>query len=130
NDGQPREMSPDTIASYLSAEIAKVADIEEPQELIRVVGTAGSGTTARENEVKRFSEMRVEAAPVIDRTEFETALRSLQTRMAEEPVFEEVNSFDSSVASQTQQAAIMAIVISWLAIVGYLWFRFQDISYG
>ncbi len=133
--GEQQELSDDTIATALADLLAdrkqgNQARYEEPAELLQVVGIAGSGREAAENEVKTYSKLRVQASKIIDRADFETALKDLSTRMAAEPVFDEISSFDSSVAGETQQSAIMAIVASWIAIIGYLWFRFQDIKYG
>jgi SecD/SecF fusion protein len=133
--GEQQELSTDTVASALADQLAELkqggqARYEEPGDLLSVVGLEGTGSTAAENEVKTYSRMRVRASKVIDRGDFETAIRNLSERMSAAPVFDEVNSFDSSVAGETQQSAIMAIVASWLAIIAYLWFRFQDIKHG
>ena len=37
---------------------------------------------------------------------------------------------DPSIAGETAQSAIMAVVLSWLAIVGYLWLRFGSPQWG
>ncbi|MFW6065229.1 MAG: protein translocase subunit SecD, partial [Planctomycetota bacterium] len=38
--------------------------------------------------------------------------------------------FDAAVAAQTTQYAIAAVILSWLAIVGYLWLRFGSVRWG
>ena len=40
------------------------------------------------------------------------------------------SNFDAAIAGETAQRAIIAIVLSWLAIVGYLWLRFGSIQWG
>jgi len=42
----------------------------------------------------------------------------------------EAENFDPSIAGDKAQSAIVAIVLSWLAIVGYLWFRFGSPQWG
>ena len=132
--GEQQELGTDTLANALADQLTSLgqgqARYEEAADLLNVEGLEGSGSTAAENEVKTFSKMRVQASKVIERADFEAALNKLSERMAAEPVFDEVNSFDSSVAGETQQSAIMAIMASWMAIIAYLWFRFQDIKYG
>lgn len=133
--GKQEEMNADTIAAAVAERLAEIrqgnsAKYEKAENLVRAVGTAGSGLKAAENEVKAFSGFRLEVSPTVERADLETALREVQTRMASEPVFDEVNSFDSSVASEMQQTALMAILASWVAIIGYLWFRFQDVVFG
>ena len=43
---------------------------------------------------------------------------------------ESVTQFDPAIASQTQSRAIIAFVISWLAIILYLWLRFGSWRWG
>lgn len=38
--------------------------------------------------------------------------------------------FDAAIAAQTTQYAIAAVILSWLAIVGYLWLRFGSVRWG
>jgi len=38
--------------------------------------------------------------------------------------------FDAEIAGETAQLAVIAIVLSWLAIVVYLWFRFGSVTWG
>jgi len=38
--------------------------------------------------------------------------------------------FDPAIAGETAQRAIMALVLSWAAIIGYLWFRFGSVRWG
>lgn len=56
------------------------------------------------------------------------------TKMVEKidgkPQFNEVTSFASSVANEMRQSAILAMLFSLVAIVGYIWFRFQRIDFG
>ncbi|MCA9040913.1 MAG: protein translocase subunit SecD [Planctomycetaceae bacterium] len=103
---------------------------EEPESLIAVQGTAGVGMDAAEGAVERFSAVELSVAPAIAAADFNTALNSMQQRMATSPTFEEVNSFGSAVASEMQQLAIVAILASLAAIVIYIWFRFQHLTFG
>ncbi len=38
--------------------------------------------------------------------------------------------FDAAIAGETAQRAIAALVLSWAAIIGYLWFRFGSVRWG
>jgi SecD/SecF fusion protein len=42
----------------------------------------------------------------------------------------ETRNFDAAIAGEMAQRAILAVVLSWLAIVGYLWFRFGSVRWG
>jgi SecD/SecF fusion protein len=43
---------------------------------------------------------------------------------------QKVNSFDAQVAGDTQQAAMMSLVLSSLVIMVFIWFRFGNLKYG
>jgi SecD/SecF fusion protein len=57
-------------------------------------------------------------------------LTKVNSAFAKEPLFERINTFGSQVAGETQQKAILAIILSWCAIVLYLGLRFRDFSHG
>ena len=46
------------------------------------------------------------------------------------PKLQSVKNFDASVAGDTQRAAIIALALSVLVIMAYIWFRFGDLRYG
>ncbi len=129
------ELGIDTVAAYVSDQLEAMrsgeqSKYEKAADLVRVVGVAGTGLDGNTSESKTFGKVRVEAAPTVSEADFAAALAGMQARMASEPVFDEVNSFDSSVADEMKEAAAIAILVSWLAIIGYLWFRFQNIAFG
>src|SRR5262249_26694528 len=72
----------------------------------------------------------LEATPVVAQSDLEQTLRSVQKNFAENPLFDEVNRFDSAVASDMQRTAILALLGSAVAIVLYIWFRFQQVTFG
>jgi SecD/SecF fusion protein len=41
-----------------------------------------------------------------------------------------LTSFDASIAGQTAQLAIVVVVLSWVAIIAYLWLRFGSVQWG
>lgn len=135
NTGEQEEFGTDTIEALVHEELQDIEVDGRPKyleirELIQATGLAGTGLKASGTEAKTFSAFRLDVAPQISREDFNAALTSLKTRLTNEPIFDEVNSFDSAVAGETQQAAIMAILASWVAMIAYLWIRFQDIAYG
>lgn len=46
----------------------------------------------------------------------------------EDPIV--VVSFDAAIAGETAQLAVVVIIMSWLAIVAYLWLRFGSVQWG
>ncbi|MBW3539640.1 MAG: protein translocase subunit SecD [Planctomycetes bacterium] len=77
-----------------------------------------------------FRELEVIGGAELVEADFVTAIEGMQRTLDEEPRFEGVNSFAAAVAVEMQQSAVLAMLISMAAIVAYLWFRFQRISYG
>ena len=130
------EISPSTVQLYFSNELGTIkgADgipkYELTSELYEVAGTAGSGVEAAKDEAKTFDQFTVRVEPTVELTDFQSAIAAMQEHMAANPLFDEVNSFDSSIASDTQSDAIKAILISLLAIVFYIWIRFDKVTFG
>src|SRR5690606_13314049 len=58
------------------------------------------------------------------------ALQRMKSDLESEPFFEEINTFDTSVAADAQRSAVGAILVSVLAIGIYMWVRFQHITFG
>jgi SecD/SecF fusion protein len=50
--------------------------------------------------------------------------------MASSPAFDQVNTFEGGVAQEMKQKAIMALLVSFILIIVYLWFRFERVVYG
>jgi SecD/SecF fusion protein len=75
-------------------------------------------------------EITVRAKPAVTAEDLKAAATSYAKESAERPLFEELNTFDQAVASETQWIAITAVVISLLATIAYLWFRFQAVDFG
>jgi SecD/SecF fusion protein len=85
---------------------------------------AGAGPTSK------VTQFVVRSRRVVDPADVARALVEMKTHMESQPLFEEKNTFDASVASDTRIDALMAIIISNLAIIAYLWFRFQRVTFG
>jgi SecD/SecF fusion protein len=66
----------------------------------------------------------------ISGADIEAALAALERHYQSEPLFEEKTTFDAAVAGDTKVSALTAILISNLAIIFYLWFRFQHVEFG
>jgi SecD/SecF fusion protein len=57
-------------------------------------------------------------------------LDKLQEKFASEPVWPSSSTIGPTVAGRMQRTAIMALVCSWLAIIVYVWIRFQNLVFG
>ncbi|MSR57110.1 MAG: protein translocase subunit SecD [Planctomycetaceae bacterium] len=132
---EPVEIATGTFERYLRERIAaiKVEDqlkYPTPDTLFALEGTAGPGLTAREGQVKLFTAINLKAVQAVDTDDLAQALNSIQETMKNTPVFDEVTSFEASVAGETKQSAVIATVASLLAIVAYVWFRFDNFIFG
>jgi SecD/SecF fusion protein len=103
---------------------------ENPGDLFRATGTTGSGVDAQEGQVRKFSEVKLEVSKDVSRDDLTAALASMQADMDGSPLFEEVSSFAKSVGGEMQTQAIIAMLISLGAIIIYVWFRFQRLTFG
>ncbi|WP_417389929.1 protein translocase subunit SecD [Gimesia sp.] len=126
------EVKTSTIDNYLKEAIADIenADGSDKYDRIPEFQLQGIADSNSEETDKRFKKMTMQAGPDLLEADLKTALAAMQTEMATTAILDEVNSFDSSVASEMQESALLAMLISLIAIVAYIWFRFQRITFG
>jgi SecD/SecF fusion protein len=84
---------------------------------------AGSGSIARHKEWK----VRL---PGLNAAEAERVLQGLETSMEAEPLFPLASTIGSRVSGDMKTAAVLAIFVSLIGIIVYLWLRFQNVTYG
>ncbi len=60
----------------------------------------------------------------------QSLLADLQSEFAKSPLILSSSKIGSKVAGDMKSAAVMAIIVSLLGIVGYIWIRFQRVGYG
>ncbi|MCR9200090.1 MAG: protein translocase subunit SecD [Planctomycetaceae bacterium] len=130
-----KEVAIGTISDMIGQKIGELKDgeqakYEEADAVYTVTGTDGSGLDADEREVQTFSEVAVRVTPEVPAEDLTAALTAMKAELDSSPLFDEVNTFASAVASEMKTKAVLAIVISLLAIVAYIWFRFQKITFG
>ena len=110
------------VAKLLAVELDdKGLKTEAKQFLIQGLGKERDG---------RFQWMKVIfPKPVTDTSALTAALEATQ-KLFTRPLPEELESFDSQLAKDTQLRALYAILASWGAILLYLWFRFGNWTFG
>lgn len=131
-------MAEATLVDYLSQQLKDIPGTapgqthkyESPNTLIAMAGTQATDSAAKQGGGARYSEMEGFVAKDVDKADLKEALAGMQTRMANEPVFDEVNSFDTSVGNETKRDAFWAVIASLVMIVIYMWFRFEKVYYG
>lgn len=135
--GDGKEVAVGTISDMLTEALGRIPGTEpgsqkypESGSFIQISGLEGSGSSAGEYEVHKFNRALVRSTADISGEDLQTALSSMQNTLATSPLFDEVNTFASAVASEMKQSAVIAIIISLMAIVLYIWARFQNITFG
>lgn len=129
------EISTTTLSDSFVEELDKIQNegrrkYDQASALVDFEGTSGSGIEAAEGTMRRYDKMTLRVTDDVEKADVETALAGLKSTMATNPIFEELNTFAGSVASEMQVSAIQALVVSLLAIIAYIWFRFQRITFG
>jgi SecD/SecF fusion protein len=126
------EINTATALDYFLTELNKVlgSRVEQASNLVEFVGTTGQGVKATEYQVKRYSEMQLKTAAAIPKADVQKALAGMEKTMAASPAFDQVNTFEGGVAEEMKEKAVLALVLSFIAIIIYLWFRFERAVYG
>jgi len=89
------------------------------------VSASGPGTKD-----SKANDIHVQIGPQVSTADVQQVIKHLKDKFDGAPYFEELNTFDTSVANDTQVAAIAAMLLSLVAIIAYLWVRFQRASFG
>lgn len=97
---------------------AKAADVK---------ATNAEAPAAKEAE-KEYTSFVLETN--LDRATLEKVFAGASQRIADLSMFERLENFGGQVASEMQTKAVIAVLLSMLAMVIYLWVRFQNLSYG
>ncbi len=83
-----------------------------------------------ENPNEKTEQFIVRVKNTVTRSDMEQAMKIMQDHLQSEPFFTEKNTFDTKIGKEMKITAVMAMVISLIAIVAYLWFRFQRVTFG
>jgi SecD/SecF fusion protein len=81
----------------------------------------------------RYAEMRLTLSPAaqaISTLDTKKVLEKVVQEYNQQPQPERLETFDPTLAGETQTRALIAIVASWAAILLYLWFRFGNWTFG
>jgi SecD/SecF fusion protein len=110
--------------------LENAASFPEPTSLFEIIGTAGEGLNAREGQPKKFDVFLLKFVPKIESEDLDKVLNGVVDAMNSKPLFAERTTFAKSVGGEMQQQAIIAMVTSLIAIVAYIWLRFQRVTFG
>ncbi len=127
-------VSASTISDMFARTLSEVkagdkAKYEVVSDLFAIEGIDSDDKKDQTN-VGKYSKAVVRVTSAVAAEDFKSVLASMQSTMGSTPLFDEVNTFASSVADEMQQRALLAIIVSILAISAYIWFRFQNVVFG
>jgi len=134
-EDREQQMAEGTLVDYVAKELSQVMvnnqlKYETAQLLLSARGTKESGEAIVGQGRKKFTEFSLLSTKEVDEADLKAALTSIQATLAKQPLFEEVNAFDTSVANETKLSALAAILASLVMIIGYIWFRFEKVYFG
>ena len=136
-------MSAETFASYVAESLESFttagSDAKKYSSASALLHIAGTTEVTKDPSLAldpkykspiKYTSLIVQATPEVVAEDFTKSLQMVQDRLKTEPVLDEVNSFDTSVAAETQLSAVWAILASLVMIVVYMWFRFEKVYFG
>jgi len=145
-DGWKNEgVSPAYFRDFLVRSL-KTGTLREEADSVTVVGvpSADPDIAAKEGQAQRYAALSVDFSrlntvkTLLDtpgkQDEAKGFISENLTKAADafksRPVPERLETFDPSLAKDTRGKALMAILLSWAAILGFLWFRFGSWRHG
>jgi SecD/SecF fusion protein len=129
-------LGPATVASYLAEVLEQLkgpdgaAKYTDAESLLAVSGQAAAEQPENATAPSKFTAFVAKVNSQVPAEDLSAALTQLQSTLADSPSFEEVNAFDTSVSNETKLDALLAIFLSLVMIVVYIWYRFENLSFG
>ncbi|MDB5388585.1 MAG: protein-export rane protein SecD, partial [Planctomycetaceae bacterium] len=125
----------ETAARSFRTEIAKLKtygdDESKVKNLIKVEGTEKAEQTEEQAKTgAEYNKVKVKVRKDMSADDLQLALKSMVDTHSSTPLLDEVNNFEGSVAKDAKNAAIIAMIASLIMIVGYIWFRFENLYFG
>lgn len=131
-------IAPETAVGYLADALKSIqsengtSKYEAAASLIAVKGTGDAAVKPQPGEpaASKFTTMTAQATSLVSAEDLATGLKLVSETLAATPAFEEVNSFATSVAFETQLDALYAMLASLVMIIVYIWYRFEKVYFG
>lgn len=125
----------DTAARSIRNEVAKLktygSDDSRIKSLIEVEGLDKVESADAESKLTaEYTSVKVKARPDMAVEDLNTAVASMVETHKSTPLLDEINNFEGQVAKEAKWAAIYALVASFLMIIGYVWFQFENLYLG
>lgn len=132
NAGNPVLTSPSYVKAILERRFrTSVAELgqAEPFALTGIDDGEGGRHTAMKLELTNET-AKLLGSPADQRAKTEAILKQAREEFKGRPQPERLEAFDATLASETRDRALYAILASWAAILLFLWFRFGSWTFG
>jgi len=125
----------DTAARSIRNEVTKLktygSDDSRIKSLIEVEGLDKVESADAESKLTaEYTSVKVKARPDMAVEDLNTAVASMVETHKSTPLLDEINNFEGQVAKEAKWAAIYALIASFLMIIGYVWFQFENLYLG
>ena len=128
----------DTASRYAREELAKIKKADSNSELKygtedqtkTLIAVSSLETVAGNKPANEVLQVLMKFTKDVSGDDAKTVLAAISKAMDNTPLFDEVNNFESQVAGDTKNSAILAMLASLVMIVAYIWFRFENIYFG
>jgi len=121
-------LTPGAFAESVREALHDIGGQQKYQEAENLVDTRNSDTASSPNDKAKSIQVRL--SNLVSPEDSAQVLTTLKSKLDAQPIFEELTTFASSVAGDTQAAALLALVFAMVAITVYLWFRFSGMTFG
>jgi SecD/SecF fusion protein len=120
-----RHVDPATIRLQL-ARILRESAVQNPETHFEIVATPGPPREDSQAPTKLV--LNTDLTP----QEASKALGTLAATLRDNPdlMFDRLENFSGAVAGETRNLAVIAIILSWVIIIVYVWMRFKSMAYG
>jgi SecD/SecF fusion protein len=129
---QPTSASPSFVTTLLTHKLTQAFDVGDRSQLPFSFELTGEGPSqdGRVVVAKLIFTPKGASLTSSDVAKIESALAETRVAFNQRPAPERLETFDSQLAAETRLRAMYAVLLSWAAILLYLWFRFGSWTFG
>jgi SecD/SecF fusion protein len=129
---QATSASPSFVTTLLTHKLTQAFDVSDRSQLPFSFELTGEGPSQDGRVVVAKLTFAPKGASLAssDVAKIESALAETKVAFNQRPAPERLETFDSQLAAETRLRAMYAILLSWAAILLYLWFRFGSWTFG
>jgi protein-export membrane protein SecD/preprotein translocase SecF subunit len=124
----PEEPQPPVPMSYFTLKLQKPATLDVIRK--KLLKAAAEGTLFRPPSGAEAEKPQPQVTLQIPKTDVDRVIPAVTAAFESSDPFRRIASIGSSVAAEMKNRAYMALALSWVAIILYLWFRFGEAKFG